>query len=228
MLEQLRHLCYYEKLDRRVSNSVYKIIKYIFDIVSALLLYLLISPLFLVIICIAKVQIGSPIFFKQTRSGLKQKPFTILKFRTMTDKRDENGNILPDEQRQTNFGGWLRSTSLDELPQLLNIIKGEMSVIGPRPLPTEYDEYYYRSELPRFNVRGGLIQPEVLHDVILPTWDEQLAWESDYAKKVTFKNDLKILVAVFKTLFKRNSTDYGHIVRKTLVQERMNMKGDEQ
>ena len=121
---------------------VYRFIKRAFDFSSALLLLIVISPLFLILMICACFSIGRPIFFRQERSGLHGKPFYLIKFRTMTDARDSEGNLLPDCQRQTKFGRFLRNTSLDELPELLNIIKGDMAVIGPRPLYTRYNQYY--------------------------------------------------------------------------------------
>jgi lipopolysaccharide/colanic/teichoic acid biosynthesis glycosyltransferase len=167
-----------------------------------------------------RIRIGSPIFFEQERTGMGQKNFCIKKFRSMTNETDDQGNLLPDEQRLTKFGRFLRSSSLDELPQLLCIIRGDMSVIGPRPLPPAYNEYFSEYEKQRFRVKGGLIQPEVLHDTILPTWDEQLKWEAEYAINLNMKNDIKIFLAVFKTLLKRHESDYGEIVRKSLIEER--------
>ena len=154
------------------------------------------------------------------------KSFKIMKFRTMAELRDENGNYLPDEQRVTRFGSWLRASSLDELPELINIIKGDMSVIGPRPLPPAYDEYYTERELKRFNVRGGLVPPEVLHNNIQPTWDEQLEFEVLYAENFSFKNDIKIIVTAFKGIFNRYEVDYGNYVRESLIEEREKVRND--
>lgn len=138
----------------------------------------------------------------------------------MTDARDEKGKLLPDEQRATMFGTWLRKTSLDELPELLSIIKGDMAVIGPRPLPPLYDAYYTEREKKRFDVRGGLIPPEVLHGNILPTWDEQLEYEADYAENICFRLDARVMMAVFKGLFTRYEKNQGGVVRESLVVER--------
>lgn len=198
----------------------FRAFKRLFDFVSALLLFIVISPLFFVLMIMVRWRIGSPIFFTQERSGMNQKSFYIKKFRSMTNEKDEDGNLLPDEKRLTKFGKFLRSSSLDELPQLLCIIRGDMSVIGPRPLPPIYNNYYSEYEKNRFLVRGGLIQPEVLHDCILPTWNEQLKWEADYALNLNIKDDFRIFVAVFKALSKRNESDYGEVVRKSLIEER--------
>ena len=133
----------------------YRFIKRAFDLTSALLLFIVISPLFLALMICAYFSIGKPIFFRQERSGLHGKPFYLIKFRTMTDAKDAEGNLLPDNDRQTKFGRFLRNTSLDELPELLNIIKGDMAVIGPRPLYVRYNQYYTEYEIKRNNVRFG-------------------------------------------------------------------------
>lgn len=140
----------------------------------------------------------------------------------MTDECDEQGKLLPDEKRYTVFGHWLRSTSLDELPELISIIKGDMSVIGPRPLPIQYDVYYTDRERLRFNVRGGLISPEVLYNNVMPTWDEQLEYEAIYAEHLSLKDDIKVFLSVFKGLFKRYELDQGGTARIGLDEERGN------
>lgn len=200
---------------------MYRIIKRVFDIISSLILFIFISPLFLAIMLLVKCRIGSPVFFKQKRTGLGMKPFYIIKFRTMTEEKDENGNYLPDEMRLTKLGKFLRATSLDELPELIPIIKGEMSVIGPRPLPPKYDQYYTEREKLRFGVRGGLIPPEVLYNNVQPTWDEQLEYEASYAEKLCFSLDFSIIVTVFKGLFTRYKKDYGEYIRQGLDEERI-------
>ena len=199
---------------------LFRVFKRIFDIVSASLLLLIISPLFLLLIILVKYNIGSPVFFTQERTGMHQKRFNLIKFRTMTNEKDENGNLLPDEKRQTKFGGLLRSSSLDELPELLCIIKGDMSVIGPRPLPPIYDTYYTKEELKRFEVRGGLIPPDSIDSSAVISWDKQFEYEANYAKNLSLKNDLNIFLNVFRIIFQRNKTDYGDFVREPLNKER--------
>ena len=203
---------------------MYKLFKRCFDFTSALILFIVISPLFLVLMICARVSIGTPIFFHQERAGKGQKSFELIKFRTMTNAMDENGNLLPDEQRLTKFGRFLRNSSLDELPELLNIIKGDMAVIGPRPLYPRYNDYYTEYELNRFKVRGGLIPPESLYHDSFLTWDKQLKYEADYAEQLSLKIDVKILVSVFKTMFLRNEKDYGSYSRDALDVERAKMK----
>lgn len=199
---------------------MYKVFKRVFDFSSASLLLLFISPLMLLLMILVRINLGKPVFFKQQRSGMKQKPFYLIKFRTMTDAKDENGVLLPNHLRVTKLGVFLRSTSLDELPELINIIKGDMSVIGPRPLPCKYDAYYKETEMPRFNVRGGLISPDVVEQVPVVPWDQQLAAEADYGKNVSLKLDWVIFFAVFKTLFKRADSNFGNYERIALDEER--------
>lgn len=200
----------------------YRFIKRVFDFTSALLLFIVISPLFLSLMICAFLSIGRPIFFRQERSGLHGRPFYLIKFRTMTDATDEEGNLLPDYERQTKFGRFLRDTSLDELPELLNIIKGDMAVIGPRPLYTRYNQYYTEYESKRNNVRGGLIPPESLYHDSFLTWDKQLKYEADYAENLSCSLDIKILLSVFKTIVLRRKTEYGEYERKPLDVERAN------
>ena len=206
---------------------VYKVFKRCFDFTSALLLFIVISPLFLVLMICARFSIGSPIFFHQERSGKDEKPFGLMKFRTMTDARDAEGNLLPDAERLTKFGRFLRNSSLDELPELLNIIKGDMAVIGPRPLYMKYNPYYTEYERKRNTVRGGLIPPESLYYDSFLTWDKQLKYEADYAENLSLALDVKILISVFKTMLRRNKEDYGAYDRQPLDVERANRKNNE-
>lgn len=201
---------------------MYLVFKRCFDFISSLLLLIVISPLFLLLALLVRLKMGSPIFFHQVRTGKGMKQFGMTKFRTMTNDTDEDGNLLPDEQRQTKFGKWLRSSSLDELPELLNIIKGDMSVIGPRPLPPIYDNYYTEKEKMRFKVCGGLITPDSVDPNPVISWDKQLAYEADYGENVSLMKDLKIFIGVFRILFRRTETDYGEYVREALNVERDN------
>lgn len=203
---------------------MYKIFKRFFDFISALLLFIAISPVFILLAILVRINLGSPIFFHQIRTGKGMKQFGMTKFRTMTDKRDENGNLLPDKERSTKFGKWMRSTSLDELPELLNIIKGDMSVIGPRPLYPKYNDYYTEEEKKRFLVRGGLVTPDSVDPEPVISWDKQFRYEADYAENLSLKKDINIFIGVFRILFKRNTTNYGAYTRKPLDVERANMK----
>jgi lipopolysaccharide/colanic/teichoic acid biosynthesis glycosyltransferase len=199
---------------------IYGIFKRCFDFTAALCLFIVISPLFLLISLLVRLKLGTPIFFRQERSGQGGKTFQILKFRTMTNATDAKGHLLPDEERFTSFGRWLRSSSLDELPELINIIRGDMAVIGPRPLPPAYNDYYTEFERNRFKVRGGLIPPESMYHDSFVTWNQQLKYEADYANQVCLTMDVRILASVFKTIFRRTETDYGEYVREPLNVER--------
>ena len=133
-----------------------KYIKRILDFILSLIALIILSPILLVIAILVRIKLGSPVIFKQERPGLNEKIFTLYKFRTMTDKKDKEGNLLPDSERLTRFGKMLRSTSLDELPELINILKGDMSIVGPRPLLVEYLELYNEEQKHRHDVRPGL------------------------------------------------------------------------
>lgn len=200
---------------------MYKLFKRLLDIVSSVLLLIVISPFFLLLMALVRIKLGTPIFFRQQRSGMNQKPFYIIKFRTMSNAKDEKGELLPDHLRVSKFGVFLRSCSLDELPELFNIIKGDMSVIGPRPLPCRYDRFYKSTEMPRFKVRGGLISPDVVEPVPVVPWDQQLSREAEYGENLSFKKDLTIFFAVFKTLFNRIDSNFGEYERKALDEERL-------
>lgn len=178
------------------------------------------SPVYLVLYIVAKNKIGAPVFFKQARSTKNARTFYLYKFRSMTNATDEKGNLLPDDDRRTPFGTWLRNSSLDELPEIWNIFKGDMSIIGPRPFQPYCNAYFSEKEKNRFKVRGGLLPPEVLYNNPTPTWDEQLRWEADYADNCTFLLDAKIFITALRLVFKRSQSDYGSYVRGSLVEER--------
>lgn len=197
-----------------------KYIKRILDFVLSLTALIILSPFLLAIAILVRCNLGDPVFFLQDRVGKGEKIFTMYKFRTMSDKRTSDGELLPDEQRHTKFGDFLRSTSLDELPELFNILKGDLSIVGPRPLLPSYLPYYTEAERIRHTVRGGLTQPEVLYGLVNPTWEEQFRYEIEYAKNVTFINDMRIILATISILFKRVETDYGATTRRPLDEER--------
>ena len=196
------------------------------DFILSFLAIIFLSPVFLFLFFLVRVKLGSPVLFFQERIGKNEKPFKLYKFRSMTDQKDEKGDLLPDELRLTSFGKKLRSTSLDELPELFNILRGEMSIIGPRPMPTAYLPYYREDERIIHSVRGGLIPPDVLTMRSVFDWDEQFQNEKRYAENVSFLTDMKILCAVFMILFKRNENQYGGQVRKPLSEVRKDMKGN--
>lgn len=176
-----------------------KYFKRILDFILSLIALIILSPVFLIIVILVRIKLGSPIIFKQERPGKDEKIFTLYKFRTMTDKKDEKGNLLPDSERLTKFGKALRSTSLDELPELFNILKGDMSIVGPRPLLTEYLPLYNEEQKHRHDVRPGLTGLAQISGRNTLSWEEKFKDDIAYINKITFINDLKI---VFKTIFK--------------------------
>lgn len=190
-----------------------KYIKRILDVIGSIIAIMICIPIFLTLSVLIRIKLGKPIIFKQLRVSKDSSFFTMYKFRTMLDLKDENGDLLPNELRSTKLGGILRSTSIDELPELINILKGDISFVGPRPLLVEYLPLYTEYEMQRLKVRGGLIPPEVLHGNIAPTWEEQFEYEINYANNVSFILDMKIILATFKGVFKRNVINYGNFNR---------------
>jgi len=193
-----------------------KVIKRFLDIFISLILLIILSPLFLFLAILIRTKLGSPVLFSQERAGRNGKSFLMYKFRTMSDERDQNGVLLPDELRMTAFGNKIRSLSIDELPELLSILKGDMSFIGPRPLPVSYMAYLKPEERVIHTVRGGLIPPDCLSCKTMVSWDEQFAYESEYAGNVSFVMDIKILLATLNVLLKRVESDYGAEIREAL------------
>ena len=169
----------------------------------ALLGLIILSPLLLVIAILVRIKLGSPVIFKQPRPGLNEEIFTLYKFRTMTDERDENGELLPDEVRLTSFGKFLRSTSLDELPELWNILKGEMSFVGPRPLLVEYLSLYNDEQRHRHEVRPGLTGLAQVSGRNAISWEEKFQLDCQYVHQVTFRGDLSILAKTVWAVFKQ-------------------------
>lgn len=180
-----------------------KYIKRILDIVLSLLAIIILSPIYIIVGILVLIFLGRPIIFKQERPGKDEKIFTLYKFRTMTNKKDKEGNLLPDEKRLTKFGKFLRSTSLDELPELFNILKGDMSIIGPRPLLVEYLKYYNKKERHRHDVRPGLTGLAQVNGRNAQTWEERFKYDIEYTKNVTFINDIKIIFKTILVVFKR-------------------------
>lgn len=163
-----------------------------------------VSPILLVVAVLVRVKLGSPVLFHQERPGRNEKIFTLCKFRTMTDKRDKDGNLLPDADRLTKFGKLLRSTSLDELPELFNIWKGDMSIIGPRPLLVSYLPWYTKEERLRHTVRPGLTGLAQVSGRNFLDWDSRLAKDVEYVKNLTLAMDISILVKTVAVVFARD------------------------
>lgn len=180
-----------------------KYIKRILDFILSLLAIIILSPVMLIIYILVRIKLGKPAIFKQQRPGKNEKIFTLYKFRTMTDEKDEDGNLLPDEKRLTKFGKMLRSTSLDELPELFNILKGDMAIVGPRPLLVEYLKLYNDEQRKRHNVRPGLTGLAQVSGRNLISWQDRFEKDIYYVNNVTFMNDLKIILVTVKKVIKR-------------------------
>ena len=178
-----------------------KYIKRPLDILCALLALTVFGWLYILIAILVRIKLGSPVIFQQPRPGKDEKIFNLYKFRTMTDERDENGNLLPDEVRLTKFGKTLRSTSLDELPEAINILNGDMSVIGPRPLLVKYLPYYSEEERVRHCVRPGLSGLAQVNGRNAISWEEKFAYDVSYVNHITFLCDAKILMDTVKKVF---------------------------
>ncbi len=198
-------------------------IKRVIDILFSGLAMIILSPLYIILAIYVAIFMGLPILFGQERIGKDEKPFKLYKFRSMTNKKDEDGNLLPESERLTKAGILLRNSSLDELPELLSIFLGKMSIVGPRPLPTYYGPYFLKQERKRHIVRGGLIPPDSLSGKALTTWEEQFKYECDYVDNVSFWMDIKVVLTTFKILFKRVEEDYGTCERPHLNVYRKNM-----
>lgn len=174
-----------------------------FDILLSGMALILLSPVFLVVALLVRTKLGSPVIFHQERPGYRERIFTLCKFRTMTDARDEKGELLPDAERLTAFGSFLRSTSLDELPELWNIFRGDMSLIGPRPLLTGYLPYYTERERLRHTVRPGLTGLAQVNGRNFIAWDERLEKDVEYVEQLSFLLDLRILFQTIAVVLKK-------------------------
>ena len=195
-----------------------KYIKRPLDCILASTALLILSPVIGVTAILVRTKLGSPVLFTQERPGLDEKIFKLYKFRTMTDEKNADGELLPDADRLTPFGVALRSSSLDELPELLNIVRGDMSIIGPRPLLVQYLPYYTETEKHRHDVRPGLSGLAQVNGRNLVRWDQRLAYDVEYVKRITFFGDLKIVLQTIKKVFGREdvaadpeSVDEGYL-----------------
>lgn len=187
---------------KRPTNGIYQgLVKRPMDVLLSLLAIIILSPVILITAILVRTKLGSPVLFKQKRPGLNEKVFTMYKFRTMTDERDEQGVLLPDGMRLTRFGKMLRSTSLDELPELLNIIKGDMSLIGPRPLLIQYLPLYNDHQKKRHLVRPGLSGLAQVSGRNAIRWEERFDLDIQYVEQVSFIGDWKIIFLTIKKVF---------------------------
>ena len=168
---------------------------------------IVLSPVLLIVAILVRIKLGSPIIFKQQRPGKNEKIFTLYKFRTMTEKKDGNGNLLPDAERLTKFGKFLRSTSLDELPELVNILKGDMAIVGPRPLLVKYLPYYTEEEKHRHDVRPGLTGLAQVNGRNNLDWNERFETDLKYVNSISFKGDLTIILNTIKSVLKHNDIE---------------------
>ena len=184
-------------------------LKRLIDIVAATMLLVILFPLLFILAVLIRVTMGTPVLFKQKRPGLHGKPFTMYKFRTMTDERDAQGNLLPDEQRLTRLGRFLRSTSLDELPELINVLKGEMSLVGPRPLLMKYLNRYTPEQLRRHEVKPGITGWAQVNGRNAISWEERFQLDIWYVDHWNLWLDLKILLTTLVKVFRREGIGHG-------------------
>ncbi len=202
-------------MQKRRRGMYERYVKRLLDIVLSLVALVILSPVMLVVAGLVRVKLGKPIVFKQQRPGKNEKIFNMYKFRSMTDEKDSDGKLLPDEVRLTAFGKKLRSTSLDELPELVNILKGDMSIVGPRPLLVEYLPYYTEEEHHRHDVRPGLTGLAQIKGRNVMSWEERFATDLFYIKTISFINDTLIIFKTIQKVVKKENILVGkeHVLK---------------
>lgn len=227
-------------MDKNRNSGIYeKYIKRAVDIVISLFVLILFWWVYVIVAILVKVRLGSPVIFSHERPGMiedatgKEKIFKLYKFRSMTDERDENGKLLPGNLRLTKFGRVLRATSLDELPEIWNILKGDMSLIGPRPLAMEYLPYYTDEERERHSVRPGLTGFAQANGRNNLTWEEKFAYDREYVNNISFLMDVKIILKTVKSVLIKEGIGQGeqspvsfHIYREKQLAERSVLKNE--
>lgn len=210
-----------EKESRHVPYGPYEaVIKRPLDVIITSMALVPLLPVMGIIALLVRLKLGSPVLFKQERPGLDEKAFTLYKFRTMTDEKDKDGQLLPDEKRLTKFGKWLRSTSLDELPELFNILKGDMSLVGPRPLLVEYLPYYTKRESTRHNVRPGLTGFAQVSGRNALGWNERFEHDAQYVERINFLGDIKIILMTVKKVLSRADVLNDFVTEGNFAEER--------
>lgn len=204
------------------NNGLYKrFLKRLMDFILSFIAVITLSLVLIIVAILVRLKLGSPVLFKQKRPGLNEKIFTMYKFRTMTDEKDENGELLPDSIRLTKFGRMLRSTSLDELPELFNILKGDMCIVGPRPLSVKYLPYYTEQERVRHTVRPGLTGLAQVNGRNVLSWEDKFELDIQYIKNMSFITDYGIIMKTIIKVLKRSDIGQAedapesfHIIRQ--------------
>lgn len=186
------------------------------DFILSLLAIIILSPVYLIVALLVRIKLGSPVIFTQERPGKNEKIFKMYKFRTMTDDKDLNGNLLPDVKRLTKFGKLLRSTSLDELPELFNILKGDMSIVGPRPLLIKYLPLYNDFQRHRHDVRPGLTGLAQVNGRNATTWERRFEYDVEYVKNISFLTDIKVILLTVKSVIKHEGIDSNTTTQYTM------------
>ncbi len=218
------------------KGAIYRrFIKSPIDFMLSLIAIIVLSPVFLIVAILVRTKLGSPVLFKQKRPGLNEEVFMMYKFRTMSDEKDENGHLLPDSVRLTKFGKLLRSTSLDELPELLNILKGDMSIVGPRPQLVRDMMFMNQKQRERHTVLPGLTGWAQVNGRNCVTWEEKLSFDIEYLSNITFLGDWKIIFMTVAKVFKRDgistegmdtAEDFGdYLLRMGQIDKRTYIKG---